>query len=98
MAEVPVYHVKVDSGLPAALHPSWLSYPTPYPELSNPGGSAVLLYLIQPFWLLTLFVPLASWLHHMIPLPSPPQFPHGLAQSGHDHSGLSQMSPPLTMR
>lgn len=44
-------------------------------------------YVIQTFWFPTPFAPLASWLLYLVPLS-----PHGPAQSGHAHSGRSQMS------
>ena len=35
----------------------WLAYPVPYPEPSSPCWAA-LTYMIQPFWLPAIFVPL----------------------------------------
>lgn len=49
---------------------------TPYPEISSPGARATLFYIIQPFWLPFLFVPLSLLVLHLVPFsPLPTQSP-----------------------
>lgn len=81
----------------------WLANPSLYPKLLQPRDinwtellPDAFHSIIQTFCLPSPFLvySLPSWPLGLA-LPSP--FTHGVAQSGHDHSGLSQMSLSLTI-
>lgn len=86
MAEVPFTYIKADltarfplhPSVPTFLKPCWVALAAPYLKLSSPRGWAALSYIIQPFCLPALFVPLSlladplvSPLCPLLSLPSP---------------------------
>ena len=108
---MPILHMKADLATrlsPVSLRPyllqdmAGISYP--YPKLQPRGWAALpqeaLPYIIQTFWLPASFVPLAFYCFILFFSSLSLDLPvstHGPAQSGHVHSGLSQMSLPLAM-